>query len=113
MEMVTYYWFPEPCNTCVALKQHLTVTNPVRNQKLLQRVCGLLNGRLVMWIQAESAATNKNVQSNLSYPDSCYPGTLPQPGSRFSLFYADLAEILGSTVGVACYSLYYYIYTVF
>ena len=73
--MVTYYWFPEPCNTCVALKQHLTVTNPVRNQKLLQRVCGLLNGRLVMWIQAESAATNKNVQSNLSYPDSCYPGT--------------------------------------
>ena len=32
-------------------------------------------------------------------------GHFPQPGSWFSLFYADVAEIVGNTVGVAYYSL--------
>ena len=36
-------------------------------------------------------------------------GHLPQPGSWFALFYADVAEIVGSMVGVAYYSLCIYI----
>ena len=39
-------------------------------------------------------------------------GYLPQPGSLFSLFYADLAENVGSTVGVAYYSLYTDLYCI-
>ena len=35
-------------------------------------------------------------------------GHLPQLGSRFALFYADIAEIVGSTVGVAYYCLCIY-----
>ena len=45
------------------------------------------------------------LQSNLSYPDSCYLGTSLNWAADF-LYYADLSDIVANTVGVACYSLY-------
>ena len=51
-----------------------------------------------------SCCGNDSTVKPLSYGPLRY-GHLPQPGSRFALFYADIAEIVGSTVGVAYYSL--------
>ena len=41
------------------------------------------------------------VQSNLSSPDSCYPGTSLNRAADSLYFFADITEIVGSTVGVA------------
>ena len=47
-------------------------------------------------------------QSNLSYSDSCYPGTSLNRAADSLYLSINLAEIVGSTEGVANYSLYIY-----
>ena len=61
---------------------------------------------LGVWDHVNEASI-PHIQSNLSYLDSCYPGTsLNSTGQLILSIIANIAEIVGSIVGVAYYSLY-------